>query len=192
MRISILGRLVLQDPSGGLVQLPTRKSALLLAALVLAGDKGVRREALAAAFWPDRSETQARGSLRHALAALRRAFPEHAGVVVAGDLEVVTLSAVPDDVDVWMFERLAASAEARELAGAAALYSQTSRCPSRSINGLLRISMRCGAKRYNSSRDSVWFPPPTWLRSCPRPRGSHIGCSPPTQPPKKHIARSFA
>jgi len=123
VRISILGRLVLQDPSGGLVQLPTRKSALLLAALVLAGDRGVRREALAAAFWPDRSETQARGSLRHALAALRRAFPEHAGVVVAGDLEVVTLSAVPDDVDVWMFERLAASAEARELAGAAALYS---------------------------------------------------------------------
>ncbi len=123
MRISILGRLLLRDANGGLVQLPTRKAALLLAALVLADDKGLRREALAAAFWPNRGESQARGSLRHALAALRRAFTESPGVAVDGDLETVRLSATPDDVDVWLFERLAGGTEARELAHAAALYA---------------------------------------------------------------------
>ena len=122
MRISIFGGLLLRDPSGAAVQLPTRKAALLLAALALAGDKGVRREALSAAFWPDRGEVQARGSLRHALAALRRAFPEATGVAIAGDLDSVTLSAAHGDVDVWLFERLAASAEPLALARAATLY----------------------------------------------------------------------
>lgn len=123
MRISILGRLVLRDASGATVQLPTRKAALLLAALVLARERGLRREMLATALWPDRGEAQARGSLRHALAAVRRAFPESSGVAVAGDLESVSFSASPDDVDVWLFERLAAGAQAQELARAAALYA---------------------------------------------------------------------
>ncbi|HEX6019897.1 MAG TPA: BTAD domain-containing putative transcriptional regulator [Burkholderiaceae bacterium] len=122
MRISILGGLRLRDASGQALQLPTRKTALLLAALALAGDKGVRREALCAAFWPDRAEAQARGSLRHALAALRRAFPESAGVAIGGDLDRVNFTAAPDDVDAWIFERLAASAEPQALARAAALY----------------------------------------------------------------------
>lgn len=123
MRISILGRLLLRDASGGPVQLPTRKAALLLAALVLADDKGVRREALAAAFWPDRGEAQARGSLRHALAALRRAFPESSGLAITGDADSVALVAAPDDVDVRLFERLAACAEPQALARAAVLYA---------------------------------------------------------------------
>ena len=123
MRISLLGGLLLRDPSGAVVQLPTRKAALLLAALALADDKGVRREALAAAFWPDRGEAQARGSLRHALAALRRAFPESAGVAIAGDVDSVTLSAAANEVDVRLFARLAASAEPEALARAAALYA---------------------------------------------------------------------
>ncbi|HSC00368.1 MAG TPA: cyclase, partial [Burkholderiaceae bacterium] len=104
------------------MQLPTRKTALMLAALALAGDKGIRRETLAASFWPDRSDAQARGSLRHALAALRRAFPESTGVAIGGDLDTVVLTAAPDDVDVWLFEHLAASGQPQALARAAALY----------------------------------------------------------------------
>jgi TolB-like protein/Flp pilus assembly protein TadD len=124
MRIRILGGLEATSPGGEPVRLPTRKTALVLAALVLAGEKGVRRQAVSDAFWADRGEAQARSSLRQALAALRRAFSEDGdtAVRIEGDLETLHLSAMADDVDVWRFERLAESAKANDLAQAAALY----------------------------------------------------------------------
>jgi non-specific serine/threonine protein kinase len=56
-----------------LVRLPTRKAELLLAYLVLRPEAH-GREKLAALFWGDVSDEQARGSLRKALTALRQAF----------------------------------------------------------------------------------------------------------------------
>lgn len=124
MRIRILGGLEATSPAGAPLRLPTRKTALALAALVLAGERGVRRQAVSDAFWADRGEAQARSSLRQALAALRRAFSEDgdAAVRIAGDLETLHLAALADDVDVWRFERLIESAKADDLAQAAALY----------------------------------------------------------------------
>lgn len=114
----------LTNPAGEPVRLATRKAALLLAALVLAGDKGIRREALCEAFWADRGEAQARGSLRQALAAIRRALPDAQGaaIQIEGDLDRVGLAAKPDAVDVRLFDRLTDTAEPAKLARAAALY----------------------------------------------------------------------
>lgn len=124
MRIAILGGLELRSPDGEPVRLATRKIALVLAALALAGDKGVRRSALCEAFWADRADAQARGSLRHALAVLRRAFPESAtpGIGIEGDLETVALVAEPREVDARLFDRLADASTPAELAAAADLY----------------------------------------------------------------------
>ncbi|MFM9848104.1 MAG: BTAD domain-containing putative transcriptional regulator [Hyphomicrobiaceae bacterium] len=124
MRIRILGGLDATSPAGEPLRLPTRKTALVLAALVLAGEKGVRRQAVSDAFWAERGEAQARSSLRQALAALRRAFSQgdDRAVRIEGDLETLHLAARADDVDVWRFERLIGSAGADDLAKAAALY----------------------------------------------------------------------
>lgn len=124
MRIRILGGLEPKSPTGEPLRLPTRKTSLLLAALVLAGEKGTRRQALSDAFWADRGEAQARSSLRQALAAIRRAFPqdEVEGIRIEGDLETLHLVASPDEIDVWRFDRLIQSPEPADLAGAGDLY----------------------------------------------------------------------
>ena len=75
MPLSLLGGLTVATPAGTPVALPTRKTALVLAALALAGDKGASREQLVEWIWPDRSEGQGKSSLRQALTALRKALP---------------------------------------------------------------------------------------------------------------------
>ncbi|MBL8836824.1 MAG: tetratricopeptide repeat protein [Alphaproteobacteria bacterium] len=102
--------------------MPTRKTALLAAALVLAGEKGLRREFVSEALWPGRGEAQARGSLRNALAALRQVFPDGEDVYLEADLETIVLHAGPDDVDLRAFERRAASSDPADLVAAARLY----------------------------------------------------------------------
>lgn len=124
MRISILGGLQAMCPAGKPLRLPTRKTALVLAALVLAGEKGLRRQSLSDALWSDRGDAQARSSLRQALAALRRAFGEDddGAVRIEGDLETLYLAAPADQVDTWRFDKLIESSNAADLAQAAALY----------------------------------------------------------------------
>jgi len=120
----MLGGLEIRSAAGEPVKLPTRKASLLAAALLLAGDKGLRREALCEAFWPDRGEAQARGSLRNALAALRQAFPEDDGaaVTLTADLDTVAITASDQAVDVEAFERAAAASDPDSLTRAADLY----------------------------------------------------------------------
>jgi TolB-like protein/Tfp pilus assembly protein PilF len=124
MRIRILGGLDAFSAAGKPLRLPTRKTALVLAALVLAGEKGIRRQTLSDAFWADRGDAQARSSLRQALAALRRVLgeDEDGSVRIEGDLETLQLAARADDVDVWRFDDLIESSDAADLAQAAALY----------------------------------------------------------------------
>ena len=124
MRIRILGGMELKTATGEPLRLPTRKAALLLAALALAGERGLRRQALCEAFWADRGDAQARSSLRQALAAIRRvvATNEGSAIRIEGDLETVQLVARPEDVDVRLFDRLIEATEACNLARAADLY----------------------------------------------------------------------
>ncbi len=107
MHIRMLGGMEIKSAAGEPLRLPTRKTSLLLAALVLAAGKGVRRETLCNAFWTDREETQARSSLRQALAAIRRATSkQESGILIEGDGEIVALAARLEHVDVLLFDGL--------------------------------------------------------------------------------------
>ncbi|WP_137180522.1 BTAD domain-containing putative transcriptional regulator [Roseomonas sp. AR75] len=122
MRIRILGGLELRAASGEPLHLPTRKTALILAALALA-PRGLRREALCGLFWPDRAEAQARSSLRQALTALRGAFPEtDPAIRIESNLETVRLIASAEAVDARQFEAVSVAGSPGALAVAATLY----------------------------------------------------------------------
>ena len=122
-RVRIFGGLEIRSAVGEPVKLATRKTSLLIAALVLAGAKGARREALGEALWPERGEAQARGSLRQSLAAVRRAFGENGSrLSFESDLEKLRIVGDPEVVDAWSFDRLLAEDAPATLAKAAALY----------------------------------------------------------------------
>jgi len=122
VRIRILGGMEIRSSTGEPLRLPTRKTSLLLAALVLAA-KGVARRSLCDAFWPDSGEAQARSSLRQALTAIRRVTStEEAGLLVEGDSETVKLAAHPQDVDVRLFDQLIDKGGPLDLAQAVDCY----------------------------------------------------------------------
>ena len=87
MRIRLLGGLEVTSAEGQPVRFAMRKSALLFAALVLAGRRGHSREQLCEGFWPGRGDAQSRNSLRQALADIRRWFPAggNAAISIDGD-----------------------------------------------------------------------------------------------------------
>ncbi|MER9682723.1 adenylate cyclase [Mesorhizobium sp. M0184] len=124
MRIRLLGGLEVASPEQRPVRFATRKTSLLFAALVLAGRRGHRREQLSEAFWPGRSNGQARNSLRQALVDIRRSFPASldATVYIDGDQETVVLIAGPDEADISVFDRKLEEGRTTDLAFAADLY----------------------------------------------------------------------
>lgn len=124
MRIRLFGGIEVISPDGRPVHFATRKTALIFAALVVAGGRGQRREALCEAFWPGRGEAQARSSLRQALVDIRRSFPagNAAGIEIESDLDTVVLRADPGDADVRLFEQTAQGTDAAGLVTAANLY----------------------------------------------------------------------
>ena len=71
-RLQVLGGLALTTADGRAIELPTRKSALLLAYLAVPAAVTHARDKLADLLWPLSGQDQARGSLRQALAALRK------------------------------------------------------------------------------------------------------------------------
>nr|WP_261334948.1 hypothetical protein [Rhizobium leguminosarum] len=97
MRIRLLGGLEVMSREHRQIRFTTRKTSLLFATLVLAGRRGHRRELLSEAFWPGRSNEQARNSLRQALVDIRRSFPAggDATVYIDGDQETVALITGP-------------------------------------------------------------------------------------------------
>ena len=124
MRIRLLGGLEVTSPDGGQARFSTRKTSLLFAALVLAGQRGHRRELLAEAFWPGRGEAQARNSLRQALVDIRRLFPSsrEAAIQIVGDQETIALKAGSNEADIWLFDRKLEEGGLSDLAVAADLY----------------------------------------------------------------------
>ncbi|HYG69934.1 MAG TPA: hypothetical protein VD838_19815, partial [Anaeromyxobacteraceae bacterium] len=73
-RLRLLGDLVLEDGAGRAVALPTRKAQAALAVLARRPGRAIARAHLAGLLWPDRPDAQGRGSLRQALASIRRAL----------------------------------------------------------------------------------------------------------------------
>lgn len=73
-RLNMLGGFELSASDGARIEIAARKDRLLLCYLAMAVGGPQPRERLYNLLWGDRSENQARGSLRQSLAALRDAF----------------------------------------------------------------------------------------------------------------------
>jgi predicted ATPase/DNA-binding SARP family transcriptional activator len=87
-----------------------RRKALALFIYLAVNQRPHSRDVLAALFWPDLGERQARTMLRHALAALHQAIGAH-WLVLTEDR--VAVAARPDlAVDIWQFRALLASVAA--------------------------------------------------------------------------------
>ncbi len=122
LQVRLLGGFEARLDAGPELALKGRKTQALLAALALAPGVARSRDYLTGLLWSDRAEEQARGSLRQALAELRRALDGAEPSPLDAGRESVTLDAGAVDSDVATFERLIAEGGPEALAGAAELY----------------------------------------------------------------------
>jgi DNA-binding SARP family transcriptional activator len=122
LNLRLFGGFEATFPSGGSVPLPTKKAKALLAYCALRPGQAHERDTLAALFWGDTSDANARNALRQTLFVLRRALQEAwpATLGIEGDTIATRPPAI--DVDVLRFERLALDQTPPALAEAAALY----------------------------------------------------------------------
>ncbi|MGH6891237.1 MAG: BTAD domain-containing putative transcriptional regulator, partial [Dongiaceae bacterium] len=116
LRVHVLGGFELSGADGHDLTPPGRKLRALIAVLALAPAAGWSREQLTALLWGDRDEEQARGSLRQALAELRRIVGDSA---LLTDRETAAFDPAALRADAVEFARLAAAGEWEQ---AAALY----------------------------------------------------------------------
>jgi len=125
MPLSLLGGLTIATPEGAAVALPTRKTALVLASLALAGERGATREALTEWIWSERSESQGKSSLRQALTAIRKALPAVMGedASLESEQDSLRLNTPATAIDLRRFESLAVSSDPADRVAAAALYA---------------------------------------------------------------------
>ncbi|MEJ2263427.1 MAG: BTAD domain-containing putative transcriptional regulator [Anaerolineales bacterium] len=77
LQVRLLGQYEVRQ-GGQPVEIPSRPAQSLLAFLILSAGTAHRRERLAALFWPESEEANARSYLRHALWRLRKSLGEHA------------------------------------------------------------------------------------------------------------------
>jgi oligopeptide transport system substrate-binding protein len=95
---------------GQLVIIPSRPTQSILAFLLLHPNVSHRREKLAGQFWPDSTEFNARGNLRHALWRIRKAIGSDANTrIESDDLGVTYHPQTGDQLDVELFEMCAES-----------------------------------------------------------------------------------
>jgi DNA-binding SARP family transcriptional activator len=99
-----------------------RKAEVLLAYLALTPGLRHPRERLINLLWSDRSEEQARNSLRQCLSAIRKSLGDVADMVLLVDRTTVCLIPELIDIDVHEFEHLAGEGDYESLITAADLY----------------------------------------------------------------------
>ncbi len=85
------------------IRLPTRKAAILVAALAVARNRSLSREYLSDLLWQEAGPDQARASLRQALSRIRQALGVNRESLEA-DIDTVSLSAEGWDVDIDALE----------------------------------------------------------------------------------------
>ena len=117
-RLSLLGGFELTGPHG-VVDLPSKKLAGLLAYLACTAPRPQSREKLSALFWGSHFDVQAKQNLRQALFRLRKVLGEDA---LESDGEVVSLNAAVVLSDVSRFEALVREGSRDALSAAADLY----------------------------------------------------------------------
>ncbi len=115
LHVSLLGGFQLRDGAGREIAIPGTKAGLLLAYLALRPGEGQPRDRLIGLLWSDRQDSQARGSLRQAIWALRRALGgiEPFPLVVKGETLWLEKDAV--ETDVGQLQKLAAESSADSL-----------------------------------------------------------------------------
>jgi TolB-like protein len=111
VNIRLLGGFEVTSADGRPLALPTRKAEALLARLARRPGERVARAHLAGLLWPDRPDAQGRGSLRQALASLRRALGGAGTLEPTAGGDAVALVAEEVDVDVAALDRALASPE---------------------------------------------------------------------------------
>jgi class 3 adenylate cyclase len=116
--LSLLGRFELTGPDG-VVDLPGKKLACLLAYLACTAPQPQSREKLSALLWGSHFDAQARQNLRQALFRLRKVLGQDA---LQGDGEFVSLSVEAVLCDVGQFEALVREGSRDALSAAADLY----------------------------------------------------------------------
>jgi DNA-binding SARP family transcriptional activator/class 3 adenylate cyclase/predicted ATPase len=116
--LSLLGPFRLSGP-GGVVDLPSKKLAGLLAYLACTAPQPQRRETLSALLWGSHFDLQAKQNLRQALFRLRKMLGQDA---LEGDGEVVSLNPAAVSSDVARFEALVQEGSRDALHAAAELY----------------------------------------------------------------------
>jgi class 3 adenylate cyclase len=116
--LSLLGRFVLTGPNG-VVSLPNKKLAGLLAYLGCTAPAAQPRERLSTLLWGSHFDVQARQNLRQALFKLRQILGPNA---LASDGELVSLNAAVVLCDVGRFEVLVREGGRDALSAAADLY----------------------------------------------------------------------
>jgi len=121
LRLDLLGGFAARDGHGREIEIASRKAQALLAVLSLSPGRPQAREKLTALLWSDRGEQQARGSLRQALAELRRALPDHDPPILAARRDSLCIDAEIVAADAVEMERLIDEGSPEALAEAAEL-----------------------------------------------------------------------
>jgi DNA-binding SARP family transcriptional activator len=108
--------------AGHVIDIAGRKERALLAVLAMPPGEPRSREKLAGLLWSDRSDKQARDSLKQALLRLRKSFGSLYPLPMVTDRASVTLNRAEIAVDVQEFEQLVAEGTPDGLARATKLY----------------------------------------------------------------------
>lgn len=122
IELTLFGRFEARLKSGAVVDLHTRKGELLLAYLALARGKAATRDKLAALLWSDRSDEQARQSLRQELAALRKVLAGTEPSLFTTEGDHIALDPATVAVDAVTFEDLVTKGTYADIERACSLY----------------------------------------------------------------------
>jgi TolB-like protein len=121
LNFRLLGGLEITGVSGSGGSM-TRKARAILAYLAVRGNTGQSRDGLAAMFWRDSPEPQARTNLRQALSSIRRFLgTDHASALLT-EQDKVVLDPARRALDTELFEAAARASEAAVLEGVGELY----------------------------------------------------------------------
>lgn len=122
VKLTLFGRFEARLKSGAVVDLHSRKGELLLAYLALARGKTVTRDKLAALLWSDRSDEQARQSLRQELAAVRKGLLGSDSPLFTSEGDRIGLDPATVEIDAVTFAELVAKGTCADIERACTLY----------------------------------------------------------------------
>ncbi|MEN8261596.1 MAG: BTAD domain-containing putative transcriptional regulator [Pseudomonadota bacterium] len=122
MEVTLFGGFEVRSADGDVRDLPGQKDRALLAILALPPGATHSREKVASLLWSDRGDGQARDSLKHAVARLRKCLASGETQPIVADRQSVSLDPTAMAVDVATFEQLIEDGAPAAIEQAMALY----------------------------------------------------------------------